>query len=158
VELQENALEPNVVVSFDFRSRYQLAQLRVSNRGGSPAYDVLLDWHTALKNSKGENLEPFGSSGVLPILSAKDAATILLGQSRDFLSSNPQHEWSGAISYRLGNGATGNLPFRLSAEHERSALLHTEEEPRTHYELQQIPERLKTIATEISSVRKLLGG
>jgi hypothetical protein len=44
----------------------------------------------------------------------------------------------------------------LTAEHERLALVHNEEEPKTQFELQKIPDRLEDIATELSKMRALL--
>jgi len=156
VELQETALEPNVVVSFDFRSRYQLAQLRISNRGGSPAYDVRIDWQTPLKTTENKDVSILGPSGVLPILSPKDDASVLLGQSQAFLNANQQTVWTGTITYRVGTGGTRTMPLMLSAEHERWSLLHNLEDQRTHYELQQIPDRLQTISNELSDIRKAI--
>lgn len=69
IELQENALEPAVRVAFDLRSRYQLAQLTVANRGASPAYDVRVEWKEPVKTVDGSTVDVrplYRSPDVLP--------------------------------------------------------------------------------------------
>jgi hypothetical protein len=156
IELQENVLEPNVRPSLDFRNRYQLAQFRVANRGGSAAYDVRITWDNQLKTVEGLPVQIFGPTGVLPVLLAGDEATILLGQSHDFLKAHAQTTWSGTITYDDATGERRVKPFNLTAEHERLSLVHNEEEPKTHFELQKIPDRLEDIAAELSKMRKVL--
>ena len=156
IELQESALEPNLRASLDFRSRYQLAQFRVANRGGSAAYDVRIEWDNQLQTAAGAPVQIFGASGVLPVLLAGDEATILLGESNAFLRAQSQTTWSGTIKYLDAAGERRENRFTLTAEHERLALIHNEEGPKTQFQLQKIPDRLEEIAAELSKMRKFL--
>ena len=142
--------------SLDFRTRYQLVQFRVANRGGTAAYDVRVKWENQLQTSGGVPVQIFGPSGVLPVLLAGDEATIFLGQSHAFLQAHSQTTWSGAITYQNAAGQRRARPFTLTAEHERLSLVHNEETPKTQFELQKIPERLEDIAAELSKIRALI--
>jgi hypothetical protein len=156
IELQENALEPNVRASLDFRSRYSLAQFRVSNRGGSPAYDLRIEWENPLQTVDGRTADIFGPTGTLPVLLAGDEASIFLGESHAFLEAHPQAVWSGTMVYEDATGERRSKAFTLTAEHERLSLVHDEEEPKTQYELQKIPDRLGKIAAELAKIRSHL--
>lgn len=156
IELQENALEPNIRASLDFRNRYHLAQFRVANRGGSAAFDVRIEWDNQLQTLDGVPVQVFGPSGVLPVLLAGDEATILLGESNAFLKKHPETTWSGTIKYQNSAAERRAKPFTLTAEHERLSLVHNEESPKTQFELQKIPDRLEDIAAELSKMRKFL--
>lgn len=56
----------------------------------------------------------------------------------------------------LDETARRATPFTLTAEHERLSLVHNEENPKTQFELQKIPDRLEDIATELSRIREFL--
>ncbi len=127
-----------------------------SNRGGSAAYDVRIEWDNQLQTLDGVPVQIFGPSGVLPVLLAGDEDTILLGQSNAFLKAHPQTTWSGTIKYQDSTGERRAKSFTLTAEHERLSLVHNEEEPKTQFELQKIPDRLEDIAAELSKMREFL--
>jgi hypothetical protein len=156
IELQENALEPVIRASFDFRHRYGLAQFRVANRGGSAAYDLRIEWDNPLQTVDGGLVQIFGPSGILPVLLPGDEASSLLGQSNAFFAAHSQTTWSGTLKYRNASAECRATRFTLTAEHERSSLVHNEEDPKTQFELQKIPDRLEDIASELSKMRKLL--
>jgi hypothetical protein len=82
------------------------------------------------------------------VLLAGDEATILLSQSNAFLMAHPQMTWSGTIKYQDAAAEHRAQPFTLTAEHERLSLVHNEEDPKTQFELQKIPDRLEHIAAE----------
>jgi hypothetical protein len=158
VEFQENALAPALRVAFDFRRRYGLAQLSIANGGGSHAYDVRIKWDTPLLTVDGQEVQVLGPRDRLPVLLARDEASVLLGASHEFLKRYPNTAWSGSISYQDASGDRHFKRFDLSAEHERLALVHKEEGPKTEFELQKIPDRLESIADELSKICGLLGG
>ena len=158
VELQEDALEPAIRVTLDFRRRYQLAQLSVSNGGGSHAYDVRIKWDKPLHTVDGDEAQVCGPTGALPVLLAGDDATFLLGQSHQFLKKYPNTTWSGTVSYENASGERKRKPFSITAEHERLALVHNEEAPKTQFELQKIPDRLEAIAGELAEDSPTSGG
>jgi hypothetical protein len=149
VELQEDALEPSLSVVLDSRSRYLVTQLRVLNRGGSPAYDVRLTWDEPLYDDGGR--EPaFGVNGAIPVLAPSESASVSLGITHTFLAKVPDTTRRGRITYSNASGRRREKPVVVSAEHERSALVHDAEMPRTLYDIQKIPDALKRIAEEIS--------
>jgi hypothetical protein len=155
VELQEKALAPNLRASLDLRTRYQLAQFRVANRGGSPAYNVRIEWDNQLQTVNRRPVE-ICPNGVLPVLIPGEEASIPLGTSNDFLTAYPQTTWAGTIHYVDAAGERQTTVFMLTAEHERQALVHNAEEPRTQFELQKIPDRLEDITQELARLRQIL--
>jgi hypothetical protein len=152
VELQEDAQRPNVQPSFDVRSRYQIVQFRLTNQGQSPAFDVRLSWKRTLTNLD-EEIVVFGTQGSLPVLRPGESASRALGSSQQFFQRFDDTTYSGTISFLDASGTHYSTPFVVSAEHEREALLHDSEGPKTAYELQQIPERLGAIAAELKFAR-----
>jgi hypothetical protein len=46
--------------------------------------------------------------------------------------------------------------FFISAESYRTALVFEQEEPKTHHEIQRIPERLKELTAVVGKIRNLL--
>jgi hypothetical protein len=156
VELQEDALKPNIQLTFDARSRYQTIQLRLANRGQSPAHDVKVEWSSGPPSDGKGNLVQFGPGGVLPVLNAGEHASVVLDHSQAFFKRYDNATFSGRVTFTTSSGEVVPRPFLLSAEHERRALLHESEEPKTHYELQKLPERLESIGTELTKLREAL--
>jgi hypothetical protein len=148
VELQEDALAPNPVPWLDMRSRYQLAQFRITNRGGSPAYDVRIVWEQPLENANRERIT-LGVDSAIPIISPGDAASVNIGLSREHLKAWDDTTRRGTIAFADGAGNKYSRAFVVSAEHERVAMLYSDERVKTEYELQQIPAALKKIADEL---------
>ncbi|MBI4219437.1 MAG: hypothetical protein HY682_04775 [Chloroflexi bacterium] len=149
VELQEDVIESNPVPTFDLRSRYDLAQLRVTNRGGSPAYAIAITWDAALRDEDGREVV-LGGDNKIPVLPAGETASICLGTAHGFLAKTPDTIRYGVISFANASGRHRSKRFMISAEHERRALIHDQELPRTQYELQRIPVELKRIADALT--------
>jgi hypothetical protein len=156
VELQEDALKPNIQLTFDAHSRYQVVQLRLANRGQSPAHDVKVEWSSGPPTDRKGHLVQFGPGGVLPVLNAGEHASVVLDDSQTFFKRYDDATFSGRVTFTTSRGEVLSREFLLSAEHERRALLHGSEEPKTHYELQKLPERLESIATELVRLREAL--
>ena len=153
VELQEDSLEPNPVLSIDMRSRYDVAQLRLTNRGGSAAYDIRVTWEQPLQDDAGRDVV-LGLEGAIPALAAAESASVFLGTAHDFLAKVSNTTRHGRIAYTNASGRRRSKPFMVTAEHERQALMHDQEALRTHFELQRIPDALKKIAEEISRLAR----
>lgn len=64
-------------------------------------------------------------------------------------------DYQGGITYLNSSGQTKTQPFYVSAERFRKRLVHDEEAPRTHFELQKIPTELKRIGDELQRLRVL---
>jgi hypothetical protein len=153
VELQEDALEPNLLVTIDGRSRYQLIQLKLVNFGQSPAFTVKIDWHNGPTVRSGTVVQ-LGLDGVLPALGPGEKASRLLDVSHEFFARHADATFSGVISYANASGEQSRRDIVVSAEHLREAMLHDEEPLKTHYELQKLPEKLDRIAGEIEKLRQ----
>jgi hypothetical protein len=153
VELQEDAAQPNPVPSIDLRSRYGLAQFRITNHGRSVAQDVLVKWDRPLLDADGQAVG-LGSESAIPALGPGQTASVLLGVPHSWLEKTPKATFSGSISFKNSSGDDTKRPFVVSAEHERQSLTHDEEEPRTLYDIQKIPEVLKQIAAELQRLRE----
>jgi hypothetical protein len=149
VELQEDAIEPNPTPAFDVRSRYDLAQLRVTNRGGSPAYAVRIAWDQPLRDEDGREVA-LGVDNAIPVLGPAETASVGLGTAHGFMAKTPDTTYRGVIAFGNASGRQRSKRFAISAEHERGALVHDQETPRTQYELQRIPDELRRIADAIS--------
>lgn len=90
------------------------------------------------------------------MLAPRENASILLGQSVEFLKQNTDATWSGTISYLNAPGDSRSMPFSVTGEHERMALLHDQEAPKTHYKLQQLPDALEKIGSELEMLRHVV--
>lgn len=153
VELQEDALEPNLLVTIDGRSRYQLIQLKLVNFGQSPAFKVRIDWHNGPTVRSGDVVQ-LGLNGVLPALGPSEKASRLLDVSHEFFARHSDATFTGVMSYTNASGQQYRHDIVVSAEHLREAMLHDEEPLKTHYELQKLPEKLDNIAGEIKKLRQ----
>lgn len=153
IELQEDALEPHVVISFDARSRYQLVQLRLVNSGQSPAHGIKVEWQNAPTDSNG-NAISFGSAGVLPVLIPGERASRPVDVAHGFFARYPDTTFAGRLTFANASGELHSQDFLLSAEHERDSLLHDDEGPKTQYELQKLPDKLAAIAKEIRDLHR----
>jgi hypothetical protein len=151
VELQEDALAPNPVPCIDMRSRYQLAQFNISNRGASSAYNVQLKWDQPLESA---NREPvmLGVDGPIPVIGPGEAASVKLGAPFAYLKVWTDTTRRGTIAFDDATGKHYSRSFIVSPEHERVALSYNEERVRTEYELQQIPDALGKIAKALEKL------
>ena len=154
VELQEDALAPNPVPWIDMRSRYQVAQFKISNRGASSAYNVQLGWEQPLENAQREPVL-LGVNSAIPIIGPGEDASINLGLDFEYLKVWTDTTRRGTITFDDATGKRRTHPFIVSAEHERKALDYTHERVRTEYEVQQIPDELKKIVRELHRANEL---
>ena len=150
--LQEDALEPNPQPSIDSRSRYGLVQFRLVNKGQTAAHDLSVRWKVPLSTVEG-NVVSLGDGGTLAVLVPGDSLSVVLGEAKLFFDKFPSTTASGVLSFSNASGDVLSREFVVTAEHERSALRHDREEPKTHYELQKIPAALDKISDEIASIR-----
>lgn len=155
VEFQEDQLKPNPVPEFDLRSRYQLAQIKITNYGGSPAYDVEVKWDRPLLRNDGTEVM-LGAKGTIPVLDPGSNASVALGVGHDFFSKNEDTTFQGTIIFRDAAGRLHAKRFVVSAEHERRALTHNDEAAKAYYELQKIPGVLNKINGELRNIYQYL--
>lgn len=155
LELQEDAQEPNPVPMIDLRSRYQLAQFRITNRGGSSAHQVRITWEQQLRDAKGEDVL-LGRDVAIPVIPEGENASVLLGSSHKFIDRHTDTTCRGIVSFENVTGRRYSKPFVVSAEHERVSLVHDEEMPKTLRELQRLPDELERVVREIAGLARVV--
>ena len=155
VELQEDSLEPILVASVDMRSRYGIAQFRLTNKGQSAAFDIRLEWTRPLLTAQG-NQVTVGKDGYIPVLAPGECASALLGGSHDIFPKSEDTTCSGKVTFRNAARQRRETEFVASAEHGRRALLHDDEIIKTQYELQKLPDELRRVSKELERIRELL--
>lgn len=158
LELQQDAQQPYPYPAIDVKSRYGLMQLRVTNSGGSAAHDISLRWDKPLLNTQGELVRFTKHAGApeIPVLLPGESAAMLVGGSHALYEKYQDMNYSGEVEFRDASGTRIKHPFHLSAEAYRSTLVHDQEEPKTHYELQKIPDELQKLRTEVRQLRVML--
>jgi hypothetical protein len=155
LELQEDAQQPNPAVVLDLRSRYQLAQFRITNHGGAAAHNVRITWQRQLRDADGNDVL-LGRDVPIPVIPQGESATVGMGVSNDFIRAHADTTCGGIISFANASGRRFARPFVVSAEHERIALVHSEETPKTQFELQKIPKELERVAREIAALGQVI--
>ena len=150
VEMQEDALEPSLLPAIDLRSRTNLAQFKVTNHGGSHAYDVLITWDRPLPTLKGTTVA-LGETPI-PMIPRGEGASVLIDSSHEFIRKQPDTTFTGTISFKNRRGRRFSEPFTVTAEHERSAMVLVTDDQKLHQDIEKIRAALESIAT---SVRKL---
>jgi len=155
LELQQKALLPDCYPTIDVASRYGLVQLRVTNFGGSVARNIRLDWDKPLLNSKGKVVKftEWESKPDIAILLPKESVCLLIDGAVDFFSQCKDLNWSGNISFEGADGVRVEQQFHLSAEKYQTSLSYSDEEPKTHFQLQKIPDEIRQLREEIKRLR-----
>jgi hypothetical protein len=155
LELQEDAQKPNPVPMIDLRSRYQMAQFRVTNHGGSSAHQVRITWQQQLRDAEGKDVL-LGRDVAIPVIPEGESASVSLGTSNAFIRAHADTTCRGRLSFENASGRRYSKRFVVSAEHERVALVHDEEMPKTQWELQKIPSELERVAREIAGLARVI--
>src|SRR3984957_4249009 len=152
LDLQAGEREPYVYPSIDVESRYGLLQLRVTNYGGGPAFGVKLNWEKPLLDSKGEskNFGKYDAQGRIPVLLQKETLSILADGQIQFYEVHKDCNYSKIMEFRDASGWRKKYRFKVSAEQYRASLRYTDEAPKTHHQLQQIPDQIEKLTTVIS--------
>lgn len=155
LELQQDAQQPYPYPSIDLTSRYGLIQLRVTNYGGSAAHDICLHWHQPLLNSQGEEVKFTKQAGApdISVLLPNESVNLSIDGSRQLFEAYEKLNYSGEVTFKDSSKRTIKYPFLLSAEKYRYTLSYSEEEPKTHYQLQKIPDELHKLRTEVNRLR-----
>jgi hypothetical protein len=147
LELQEDAQRPNPVPSFDFTSRYGLVLFRISNTGDSAAHDIFLEWDVSLTNSSGQQIgfQKIGDDAAIGLLLPRESITQIIDVPHELIARLPDTEYTGFVVFSDALGRQHRRRFRLNARQYIGTPTHDEEWPRTHHELQKIPEELHKI-------------
>lgn len=158
LELSEDAQKPYLYPSIDLTSRYELMQLRVVNTGGSPAHDIRILWKQPLYHKDGSivRFTEIADAPDIPVLLPHESTSKLVGGARDMYQQFQDMNYSGELSFTDSSNRYYKIPFYISAESYRSSLTYSQEEPRTHYELQKIPNEISRLTTEVQSLKGAL--
>lgn len=160
LELQQEERKPYPYPSVDVAGRYSLLQLRITNFGGGTARDVRLVWDRPLLNSAGEQVRFTLQEGApdVPVLLPRESVAVLIDGHVQFYQTYAQNaDYSGWVEYSDTSGRRARHAFFVSAEKYRKSLTYDQEALKTHYQLQQIPDKLEELASEVAEFRKVIG-
>ena len=146
--------------TIDTESRYNLVQLRVRNTGGGAAHDIALEWDKPLQDSDGNNIVFTEQSDApdIPVLLPGESIAVLIDTSVQFFPNVEDANYTGTVRFKDSSGHSRSHKFYLNAERHRKTLAYDQEEPKTHYKLQDIPDRLKDLTREVSKIHRTLEG
>ncbi len=159
---QDQTNRPQLVLGIDFHSRTGLIQLVCQNAGGKPAFNIKIDWDRDLVNTNGKKItfSKFHNDVDIPVLNPKETTAAFVDGENSFFEKFRGQDltYSGKISYQesLNRKQRTSTPFSFSLTHYSNTLLDQKEETLTMNRLQKIPDALKAIASELTSIRKLL--
>lgn len=158
VDLQKEAIKPHVTISYDFESRYDLAQLKLKNTGGSAAKNIKIDWTRKLKDHNEEEIT-FGSTDqnfAISHLAQGEEINRIIDVGFKFFERYENTKISGNISYNDLNDNKISNRFEISAEHFRGSPTYSNEELKTNYEIQKIPKSLDQLTKQIDRLTSSL--
>lgn len=158
IELEEDKLCPNPYPHFDTTSRYGLMLLRVTNSGGGAAYNIDLIWDEQLVNSRGEIIRysPDRKSPEIPVLLPGESVSKTVDGYIQFFGMQKRHEYSGDVKFTDGKGRKFKRRFVLDAEMYKGTPYYSEEELKTHYELQKLPSELQKLTSEVTKLQVII--
>jgi len=147
LELQEDAVQPALLPAIDVRSRTNLAQFKITNHGGSHAYDVTVAWNRPLQGLDGKTIS-LGAAPI-PMIPKGESASMLIMSSHDLISRNQDTTFTGTIRFKNLRGRAFSEPFMITAEHERVAMVLATDEQELKEDIKKIREALESVAKAI---------
>jgi hypothetical protein len=160
VERSEDAEKPYLYPSFDLEGRYNLIQLVLRNYGGSPAYNINLDFNEHVLDIEGNpvNFSVSSEASDIPVLLPGERISVIVGGSGDIISKYSNLNFSGQVSFENRSKKKYKYKFYISLEQYRKTILYGNEELRTNYELQKLPKLMKEISNELQEIKNYLKG
>jgi len=161
VELEEDRQRPYPYPSFDLSSRYGLVLFRIENSGGSAAHDISIVWSgDSLTNSAGNEVRfSDNNEGIqIPVLLPSQSISKMVDGNIEFFKSEHKHQYSGVIKFQDSAGRKYSHQFKMDAGMYLGTPTHSEEEIKTQFELQKIPEHLKNIEGVLNKIRNEIKG
>jgi hypothetical protein len=138
--MQEDALEPSVLPAIDLRSRTNLAQFKITNHGGSHAYDVEIKWDRPLPALEGKNVT-LGEKPI-PMIPKGESASVLINSSHEFIRT----QQDTTITFKNARGRRFSEKFTVTAEHERTAMVLATDTQELQQDVEKIRGALESIA------------
>jgi len=157
---QTQAEKPQIVLRLDFRSRHGLVLLVAENLGKRPAFNIRIKWDKELKNHKEETVKfnKYDNGPDIPVLNAKETTSTVVDVPHKLFSRYKEYrfDFSGIITYQetLKSKHKTSNPFLFSIKHYGNSPEIENEEPKTMFELQKIPEKLEEITKELKKISK----
>ena len=152
LEMQEDAFQPSLLPKIDVRSRTNLAQFKITNHGGSHAYDVTLVWDKAIPALKDKTIT-LGETPI-PLIPRGESASVLINSSHEFFRTVQNTTFTGKISWKNLRGKKFSEPFTVSAEHERVAMVLVTDEQELQEDVQKMRSALEDIAKTLRQLEK----
>jgi hypothetical protein len=117
-----------------------------------------LVWDKPLVNSKGEPIRFTEQEGApdIPVLLPNESATVLIDGAKQFFESISDANHTGWIQFQDAACNRRKYKFYLSIEHYRKRLYYDQEEPKAHYQLQKIPEKLDNVVSELKAIKETI--
>lgn len=158
VELEEDRQKPYPYPSFDLSSRYGLVLFRVENSGGSAAHGISIEWKGQPLATDGKEIRfsPEGEEIQIPVLLPSQSISKMVNGHIEFFQPGQKHQYSGTIAFKDPFGRKYSHEFKMDAEMYRGTPTHSEEEIKTHFELQKIPKHLENLEGELKKIRSRL--
>ncbi|WP_430974667.1 hypothetical protein [Sunxiuqinia rutila] len=155
---QSLARRPQIILKLDFKSRYDLILLVAENLGEKPAFNIKFEWKQKLANHKGEEIRfnKYDDSIDIPVLNPKENTSLIIDLASRFYENRKTEnlDFNGTIKFQesLNSKRKTSYPFHFSFKHYGMSPSFENEEPKTMYELQKIPEKLENIKLEIKKI------
>ncbi|NEM97232.1 hypothetical protein [Pontibacter burrus] len=158
---QTLAQRPQLVIQPNFIDRSGLILITIKNHGENPAYNISVEWHNPIINSKEETFA--FSKGTkkydILVLGKNESVSTLLDGVASFYNKfkDSDLEYSGVISFteKLKSSRKQHQYFNFSLTSFRRLVNETDVSI-THNKLQSIPDHLESLQKEINHLRKEL--
>lgn len=159
----EDEKEPYLHIFFDSKSNRTATSLVVRNDGGSPAFNVRLQWIVALQDFNGKivqfNADPEG----FDILNLPPGTKItrFIGYTQEMLKGLGDASapiYTGTLYYSTSPSKKSRLKqeFRISMEPIRKGLMSTDDEAEFYFNNKILAEKVKTMGTTMASIDETL--
>lgn len=159
-EQQDDNQKPYVFPTIDNTSRVGLLLFRVKNYGGSPAYDIYIDWQIPLLNLQ-NNVIKFNQYNdedpEISVLLPQESLAILIDSQPGFFQKHKDSmNYTGTIRFKNVSGKNFKYPFRVNAGQIAKTVANDSEEPEGFRKLQDIPDSIDNLTKEVLSLRQFI--
>jgi hypothetical protein len=97
----------------------------------------------------------FAADVPIPVIPPGESASVTLGTSNDFITSQADTTYRGSLTFKNASGRSRSVQFVVSAEYERTALVYDEERSRTEFQLQKLPEELRRVSDQLDRLSRI---
>lgn len=157
-ELELDSEKPYPYPIIDITSRFGIMQLKVKNFGGSVARNISIRWDKPLVNSKEEPIVFTKNNEFpdIPVLMPGDSISVKIDLSLHLFKKFEDINYTGKIYFEDASGKKKSHNFFLSIEQYRETLSFSEEEPKTHHELQKLPDEISKLSNKLDLIIRAL--